>query len=55
MSVGIEKEEKILRKHLNNDQMAILIQNDMLHLVVMSMRMLRDGKEMIESIKNMRK
>ena len=46
----IDKEEKILRKHLDNDQMVILMQNDLLHLVAMAMRMYKNEDKLVENL-----
>ncbi len=46
----IDKEEKILRKHLDNNQMVILIQNDLLHLVAMAMRMYKNEDELVKNL-----
>tara|TARA_R110000851_G_scaffold321229_1_gene486489 strand:- start:680 stop:925 length:246 start_codon:yes stop_codon:yes gene_type:complete len=50
----IDKEEKILGKYLSSEQMYVLRQNNMLHLVVMSMRMLRDEEALVKNIEIIR-
>ena len=46
----IEKEENILRKYLSNDQIIVLMQNDILHLVAMAMRAYKNEDKLVESL-----
>jgi uncharacterized CHY-type Zn-finger protein len=46
----IDKEERILRKYLDNDQMVILMQNDLLHLIAMSMRMYKNEDTLVKNL-----
>jgi hypothetical protein len=46
----IEKEENILRKYLSNDQMIVLMQNDILHLVAMAMRAYKNEDKLVKNL-----
>jgi hypothetical protein len=46
----IEKEETILRKFLSNDQVIVLIQNDILHLVAMAMRAYKNEDTLVKKL-----
>tara|TARA_R110000772_G_C13016148_1_gene409991 strand:+ start:248 stop:496 length:249 start_codon:yes stop_codon:yes gene_type:complete len=46
----IDKEENILRKHLDNNQMIILMQNDLLHLIAMSMRTYKNEDILVKNL-----
>jgi hypothetical protein len=48
----IQKEENILRKYLSNDQIIVLMQNDILHLVAMSMRAYKDEDKLVSDVSN---
>ena len=46
----IEKEETILRKFLSNDQVIVLMQNDILHLVAMAMRAYKNEDTLVKKL-----
>ena len=46
----IGKEENILRKYLSNDQIIVLMQNDILHLVAMAMGAYKNEDKLVENL-----
>ena len=46
----IEKEETILRKFLSNDQVIVLMQNDILHLLAMAMRAYKNEDTLVKKL-----
>lgn len=48
----INKEENALRRYLDSEQMNIIIENGLLHLISMAMRAHKNESDIIESIKN---
>tara|TARA_B110000046_G_C12723898_1_gene285760 strand:+ start:312 stop:587 length:276 start_codon:yes stop_codon:yes gene_type:complete len=46
----IEKEETILRKFLSNDQVIVLMQNDILHLLAMAMRAYKNEATLVKKL-----